>query len=372
MQEKRTFAKKNMKRLILFLLSFIAVFQIQAQDVTVFEHGQDGYTCFRIPTIVNTRNGHLLAFAEGRKNSCSDTGDIDIVMKRSTDGGKTWSSTQLVWDAGENVCGNACPILDTETGSLVLLCCWNLGEDHEPQIIASESKDTRRVFVLTSDDDGHTWSTPRDITSQVKLENWTWYATGPCHGTMLQHGTHAGRMISGTNHMVKGSGAKHSAIIYSDDHGESWHLGAIQQEEGGNESTVAELSNGTILLNMRNYDRSQAPCRSLLRSYDGGQNASITTFATDLIEPVCQGSMLATPKGTLVFCNPYSKDSRENLSLHISNDGGQTWPQAITVCSGLAAYSDLVLLNQNTVGVLYETGINEPYERIVFSLVSVP
>lgn len=360
-----------MKRILFLLFLLLSLSQVQAQQVTVFEHGQDGYTCFRIPTIINTRNGDLLAFAEGRKNSCSDTGDIDIVMKRSKDGGQTWSPLQLIWDAGENVCGNQSPILDPETGKLVLLCCWNLGEDHEPQIIASESKDTRRVFVLTSEDDGQTWSTPRDITTQVKEDNWTWYATGPCHGTVLQHGAYTGRMILGTNHMVKGSGAKHSTIIYSDDQGESWHLGAVQHEEGGNESTVAELSNGTVMLNMRNYDRSQAPCRSLLRSYDGGQTASISTFATELTEPVCQGSMLSTPDGTLLFCNPFSENARENLSLHLSTDGGATWPKVITVCTGLAAYSDLVLLNRKIIGVLYETGLNEPYEQIVFQPIAI-
>lgn len=104
---------------------------VQAQTNTttdIYQKGQDGYTCFRIPAIVQSKAGTLLAFAEARKNSCSDTGNIDLVVKRSEDGGKTWSRIITVWDDGDNVCGNPSPIVDQETGRIILISCWNLGE----------------------------------------------------------------------------------------------------------------------------------------------------------------------------------------------------------------------------------------------------
>src|SRR5690606_3877854 len=124
--------------------------------------------------------GTLLAFAEGRKGGCSDTGDIDLLLKRSFDGGKTWGKLQVVWDDGENTCGNPAPVVDRETGQIFLLATWNLGTDHEKEIIKGKSKDTRRVFVSASVDDGETWKPMKEITKRVKRKAWTWYATGPC------------------------------------------------------------------------------------------------------------------------------------------------------------------------------------------------
>ena len=164
-----------MKKLIvmsLILLMQSGIF-IQAQEentIDIFQKGQDGYACFRIPAIVKSKNGTLLAFAEARKNSCSDTGNIDLVLKRSEDGGKTWSSTITIWDDGDNVCGNPAPVVDQKTGRILLVSCWNLGEDHEKEIIDKTSKDSRRIYVLYSDNDGKSWSTPKDITSSVKLD----------------------------------------------------------------------------------------------------------------------------------------------------------------------------------------------------------
>lgn len=360
-----------MKKYTFLFLFYCASILAQARQSTVFQRGEDGYSCFRIPSIIQTTQGDLLAFAEGRKNSCSDTGNIDIVMKRSTDGGKTWSPLLVIWDAGENVCGNQSPILDPDTGKIILLCCWNLGEDHEQDIIDGISKDTRRVFVLTSLDHGISWTKPQDITDQVKKQEWTWYATGPCHGITLKTGEKKGRILLGTNHMVKGSKDKHSAIIYSDDKGDTWHLGAIQQEEGGNESTVAELSDGTILLNMRNYNREGHACRSQLRSKDGNEVIVPTKYVQELIDPICQGSLLSLPSQILVFSNPFSLDTRENLSLHISLDDGITWQTVRPITKGPAAYSDLVALSPCTVGVLFETGYTDPYECIKFQVVSI-
>ena len=246
---------------------------VQAQTNTttdIYQQGQDGYACFRIPAIVQSKAGTLLAFAEARKKSCSDTGNIDLVVKRSEDGGKTWSHAITVWDDGDNVCGNPSPIVDQETGRIILICCWNLGEDHEKQIIDKTSKDSRRVYVLYSDNDGKSWSTPKEITSSVKHPDWTWYATGPCHGIQLQGKKNKGRLVVASNHMVAGTKTYHSQLIYSDDKGETWKIGGIVNEHGGNESSVVELKNGDLMLNMRNYNREKSKTRSYAISKDCG------------------------------------------------------------------------------------------------------
>ena len=350
---------------------------VQAQTNTttdIYQKGQDGYTCFRIPAIVKSKAGTLLAFAEARKNSCSDTGNIDLVVKRSEDGGKTWSRIITVWDDGDNVCGNPSPIVDQETGRIILVSCWNLGEDHEKQIIDKTSKDSRRVYVLYSDNDGKSWSTPKEITSSVKHPDWTWYATGPCHGIQLQGKKNKGRLVVAANHMVAGTKTYHSQLIYSDDKGETWKLGGIVNEHGGNESSVVELKNGYLMLNMRNYNREESKTRSYAISKDGGETVSQMSYLPELIEPICQGSTLNYMKkgkisNNILFSNPASTDKREKMTIKLSENNGKTWPYAYQVYSGPSAYSDLTNLRNGNIGLLYEYGINNPYEKIGFIII---
>src|SRR5262249_44083222 len=152
-----------------------------------FISGTDGYHTYRIPAIVVTTNETILAFCEGRKNSPNDSGKIDLLLKRSTDGGKSWSAQQIIRSDGENVCGNPAPVVDETTGAIWLLMTWSLGTDGEREIGNGTSKDTRRVFVTHSDDHGVTWAKPREITTSVKKPDWRWYATGPANGIQLNH-----------------------------------------------------------------------------------------------------------------------------------------------------------------------------------------
>lgn len=343
--------------------------------VNVYQKNQEGYACYRIPAVVMTKKGTVLAFAEARKKSYSDTGDIDMVVKRSVDGGKTWGGLIKVWDDGDNTCGNPVPIVDAVSGRVYLLSTWNLGTDKEQDINNGTSKNTRRVFFIYSDDDGLSWSVPEEITSEVKRNDWTWYATGPCHGIQMQGEKYKGRLIVPANHNEIGNKNTYSHVIYSDDRGQTWRIGGIAQK-GTNESSVVELSKGDLMLNMRNYNHTDSKTRACAVSHNGGHSWSDLQYPSELIEPVCQGSILNdTKKGKitdcLFFCNPASISRRERMTVRMSKDKGRTWQYSYIVYTGPSAYSDMVLLSKRRLGVLFECGNNHPNEKIVFCVVPI-
>jgi sialidase-1 len=317
---------------------------------------------------VATQSGTLLAFAEGRKNNCGDAGDIDLVVKRSEDGGKSWSGLSVVWDDAANTCGNPAPVVDRKTGKILLLSTWNLGTDHESQIIDGTSKDTRRIFVLSSADDGRSWSAVKEITPEVKKPGWTWYATGPVNGIQMRSGKQRNRLIIPCDHIEAGTKKYYSHTIHSDDGGETWELGGTTPSDQVNECTVAELSRGRLLLNMRNYTSVRVRQTSL--SLDGGQTWSELKPDTILIEPVCQASLIAIHrpmrKPVLAFSNPASAKSRTNMTVRLSFDQGKTWKQSQVVYAGPSAYSNLVDLPNGKLACFFEAGVKSAYEGIIF------
>ena len=343
----------------------------QPHSISVFSAGENGVHTFRIPAIVQTRSGVLLAFSEARWSDGGDTGDIDLVLKRSTDGGKTWGEMITVWDDEQNVCGNPCPVVDRRSGDVILLATWNLGCDKEKDIHDRTSVDTRRVFCLRSGDEGLTWSAPKEITGQVKKQRWTWYATGPCHAIQLRDG----RLVAPCNHGVYRNGrakGTSSHIIYSDDEGYTWRRGG--NVGVGNESTVVELSDGRLMINMRNWvdgkKKSSGYVRLVSVSRNRGRSFGRWYREDALVEPVCQGSLISA-SDLLVFSNPRDSMSRKNLSLMISRDNGNTWAPGCVVTAGPSAYSDLVWMDEGTIGVLYEGGSRKAHEGIRFSRISL-
>lgn len=344
------------------------------QTADVFVAGIDGYHTYRIPALLVTQKGTLLAFCEGRKGSQSDAGDIDLLVKRSSDGGKTWSAQQVVWDDGTNTCGNPCPVVDQTTGTIWLPMTWNHGKDSEDRIKQNTGKDTRRVFITRSDDDGRTWAQPREITADVKRPEWRWYATGPGVGIQLERGPWKGRLVVPCDHSLvlpDDPDGYCSHVIYSDDHGQAWRLGGAIRP-AVNECQVVELSNGTLLMNMRNYDRSQTS-RAIATSDDGGLTWSAVRHDPTLVEPICQASLVRCtgPDGRnwLLFSNPAHAETgkRLDMTVRMSEDEGKTWPVSRLLWAGPAAYSCLATLPNGGIACLFEAGQTHPYEKIVLA-----
>lgn len=337
----------------------------------LWESGKGGYHTYRIPALVVTPRGTVLAFCEGRKNGVGDSGDIDLLVRRSTDRGATWSDQKIVWDDRENTCGNPCPVVDAETGTVWLLSTWNRGDDHEREIIDGRSRDTRRVFVLSSTDDGRTWSEPREITSDVKRPEWTWYATGPGSGMQIRHGVHAGRLVLACDHIESGTRRYYSHVVYSDDHGRTWTLGGRTPHDQVNECEVVERTDGLLMLNMRNDSHARKQ-RQRAFSSDGGRTWENQGFDPALVEPVCQASLEryswpAPGRGNVIlFSNPAAAE-RVNMTVRASFDDGGTWPRKLVLHAGPSAYSDLAALAEGTAGCLYERGDRHPYEQIVLA-----
>jgi len=343
----------------------------------VFVSGADGYHTYRIPSLLVTRKGTLLAFCEGRKAGRGDAGNIDLLMKRSRDGGRTWSAQQVLWDDGGNTCGNPCPVQDAQTGTIWMLNTWNLGSDRESAIKAGKSKDTRRVFVYHSKDDGRTWSKPVDITPAAKRPEWGWYATGPGVGIQLLRGPHAGRMVIPCDHSNRAykDHIYASHAIYSDDAGATWQLGAAIRP-AVNECQAVERTDGTLLMNMRSY--AGRGCRAVATSADGGETWAKAVDDKTLVEPVCQASFLrhsAADRGAkrsrLLFSNPAQKRGRAKMTVRLSYDEGKTWPVGKVLHAGPAAYSCLAALPGGDAACLYEAGEKSPYQTITFARFSI-
>jgi sialidase-1 len=354
---------------------------------TPYVSGTEGYSAFRIPAVIAAPNGDLLAFAEGRVGGLSDAGNIDTVVKRSTDGGCTWGPLQMVHDNGSNTAGNPAPVI-TASGRIVLLTTYNGGTATEAMILRGEvtAEQSRRVFVQHSDDDGATWSAPSEITAQTKLSNWRWYATGPGHAIRLAGGAHPGRLVVPANHSIApptgstdtGAEAKYYGghSLYSDDDGETWQIGYIDDNPDGyinvNESTAAELPDGRIYFNTRDHNGTAPSNRADAYSADGGVTLEEPFHPqATLTGPVVEGSImqLTGPNAALLYSGPADPAARAAMTIRISHDSGTTFTPALALSGLPAAYSDLVQIDANTVGVLYETGDFGTYERIVFRLV---
>ncbi|MER5821612.1 sialidase family protein, partial [Streptomyces mirabilis] len=328
------------------------------EQQVLFRASQDpGYACFRIPAVVRSTHGTLLAFAEGRVHDCGDAGDIDIVVKRSTDGGRTWGPLQVVNEGAGDTHGNPAPIVDRETGRIVLAETYNTGRTDGR---GCDVPCDRTPHLQYSDDDGLSWSAPRDLSAEILPPNWnSWYATGPVHGIQLTRGRHAGRLVFGVNTETwNGSRvtANNAALITSDDGGDHWRIGASDSwpiaEDGTfrqkpSELTLTERADGSVLVSGREQDGTDLGHRTQTVSRDGGD--SFTAPFRDLpglYAPQVQGSVLRLGDRVLLAC-PGDPDRRRTMMIRSSYDGGRTWDsvdRGTVVTTDWSGYSDLVAI----------------------------
>lgn len=353
------------------------------------------YHSFRIPSLVRTKSNTLLAFAEGRASNNKDWGNINLLYKRSTDNGGTWSALREVVGAGQGTWGNPTAVVDQSNGKIWLFMSWNpegyslTGADGTTKITAWEH---RKVYVASSTDDGLTWSGPADLTATLKPRTlasgatWAWDAIGP--GVGIQ--TSSGRLVIPAQHRN----------IYSDDHGATWKVQLITtasgaRQEGTSEGTVLQLTDGRLMRNDRAVSTvwENGKRRWVAR---GNIGSSYSTFAPHdtLLDPACQGSILRYNLDSptrIVFLNSASTVTRTKMNVRISYDEGQTWPihrflsdAPLPAWAGLGSgsvaeggYSSVAKTADYFVGALVEvnenTGNNDTSHRtIVFRKFNLP
>ncbi|MFF7259055.1 exo-alpha-sialidase [Streptomyces sp. NPDC008159] len=357
------------------------------EQQVLFKASQDpGYACFRIPAIVRSTAGTLLAFAEGRVLNCGDAADIDLVLKRSTDGGRTWGPLQVVNEGAGDTHGNPAPVVDRETGRIVLAETYNTGRTDSA---SCDVPCDRTPHLQYSDDDGLTWSEPRSLAERIRPAHWnSWYATGPVHGIQLTRGRHAGRLVFGVNAETWADGrvsANHAALVTSDDGGENWRIGATDTwpiaddgtfRQKPSELTLTERADGSVLVSGREQDGTDLGHRSQTVSRDGGRSfASPFRALPDLYMPQVQGSVLRLGD-RMLLAGPADPDRRRTMAIRSSYDGGRTWEsvdRGTVVTTDWSGYSDLVRIGRggdgagDVVGLLYEGGAVDARDEIRFA-----
>ncbi|MBH1938235.1 exo-alpha-sialidase [Streptomyces sp. AV19] len=340
-----------------------------------------GYACFRIPALVTTTRKTVLAFAEGRKHNCGDATDIDIVLKRSTDGGRTWGPLRIVGAGNGDTYGNPAPVVDRGTGRILLVTTSNRGRtDAESCAVPCE----RVPHLQYGGSDGTDWSRPSDLTVALRPRGWnSWYATGPGHGIQLAHGRHRGRLLVGVNaesHDGTRLTAGHAALVYSDDGGGHWRLGAVDTHpvapdgtyrQRPSELTLAEREDGTVYVNGREQNGTDLGNRDEAVSRDGGRTFAAPFRALpDLYAPTVQGSVLPLGPDRWLFAAPADPDRRRTVTIRSSYDQGRTWEgveRGRTVTADWSGYSDMTSTGPGTVGLLYEAGRRDARQEIRFA-----
>lgn len=362
-----------MIRLLLFLAATSLVAPraaTAAEFFDVFPANSNGVTRHRIPGVVVTTKGTVLAYCEARINGSSDWGEIEVHLRRSTDGGRTWDAPRRIAHRGarlegnprkkqggerEQTVNNPVAIVDRVTGAIEFVYCVNYA----------------RAFAMRSTDDGVTWSEPVEITASFepfrRHYDWKVIATGPGHGIQLK----SGRLVAPIWLAYGGvgdHGPSAAGTIYSDDHGKTWRAGDIAVPNAGdysspNETMLTELSDGRVMLVTRSL--SKANRKIVTIGPDGATRWEKSVFQEQLWEPRCMASITSHPSrpGTLLFSNPHTlpsepggKSARRNLSIKLSRDDGKTWPVNRTLDAGPSAYSDLAVLPDGRVLCLYEAG----------------
>ena len=356
-------------------------------ETALFKVGEGGYFLYRIPALAVSTKGTILAFAEARKNDGHDWDDTDIVLRRSFDSGQTWGDMQVVADDGKHTIGNECPVVDHQTGTILLPFC----------------KNNRQVFVTKSTDDGETWSEPVEITDDVKDPVWSYLGSGPGHGIQLKSGRllipawgdetpgpvelakdaegELKDMIEMVYSLIRPMIWRHwrpqnvqwSYTFFSDDHGATWKRGQILTKDYSDECEAVETADGTVYMTLRSRSGKQrwpssrvidqGHRRGYAWSKDGGESWSEVKYDETLPEPSCQGSVVrftdqeSFNKNRILVSNPASTTERAQMTVRLSYDEGQTWPVSKVVYKGSSGYSNLAIAPDMSILCLYSKDI---------------
>ncbi|MEV7617504.1 sialidase family protein [Streptomyces sp. NPDC089799] len=347
---------------------------------TPFRAFSEGYDCFRIPTLTSTRNGNLLAIAEARTKSCSDIGDIDLVMKRSTDNGKTWGKLQVIRGADDSGgFGNPVPMVDAESGRLTLIYAYN---DWSAGPKGDRVRAPRELRMAHSTDNGATWTAALTQLDQLKRDDWAWVSVGPGHGIQLQptRSGKPGRMVVTGDYRTRDE-AHGAMLYYSDDGGLTWQLGASwdapQGQPAPGEPAITQLPDGHVYINARSLQTCGTNDHRVSAVIDEVADPSFPDRGfepvSNLPAPPVSGSLLQLPDGgPLLFSSPARQggefSDRWTLAVRTSADGGKTWSaKGAVVARDRAGYSDMTLLRSGDVGLLYETGTTASTGSVVFT-----
>ncbi len=342
--------------------------------VLIRDSGWDGVNTYRIPALVRTNAGTLIAAYDARRLNASDLpGNIDVACSRSFDGGKTWKPMQAAIDikgedeAKEGV-GDPSILVDPQTGRIWIAALWAHNGKSLWQSEPGLKPETSGQLILSySDDDGATWSEPRNITAEVAPDmNWRILFQGPGSGIVTRKGT----LVFPAQYLDENKGF-FSTIVWSDDHGETWHVGTGAKRSTC-EAQIVELNDGSIMINMRNYG-TNVFARSVATTNDFGKTWSQEEEMSQTLPcPICQASLIRVKStidgddsNLLAFMNPNSPKRRINMTLKLSEDEGKTWPRALTLyrpdCYG---YSSIVKIDADTIGTLYETAGGLIYQTV--------
>lgn len=343
--------------------------QSQLLGVALRKSGDDDVSTYRIPGLVRTNSGTLIAVYDARRRSARDLpGDIDVGMSRSEDGGRTWEPMRIIMDMGDDPkwqydgIGDPAVLVDEQTGTIWVAATWSHGNrswfGSGPGLSAEE---TGQLMLVKSDDDGRTWSAPINITEQVKKPEWCFLLQGPGKGITMQDGT----LVFAAQYQdpVEENRLPHSTILYSRDHGESWQVGTGAFDDT-TEAQVVEVSPGVLMLNCR-YNRKSV--RVVRTTNDLGDSwETHVTSQRSLIEPrACMASLINVDRelglastGRLLFSNPNSLAERSHLTIKASTDSGVTWPKdkRLLLDEGRGrGYSCMTMIDDSTVGIVYES-----------------